>query len=155
MKSKMTKRREEYFSEPRYRSKVDDGAYKYGSKKNKVFDSDSEDDFGCQSDEENYGSLMERCIKVLNGKQKTNLSLLDVQYPKIHEYIIDEIKEIKEDIHDSITQLYYDQIHYRYPEMVNRSNGVHQIPLLKCCLMNQSIRVVATNEPLILDILPV
>ena len=155
--------REPYFSEPRYISKVNDGCYKYAkakksnAKKVSKYDS-SDDEFSDEFSDESHSvsnSLMEHCVKLLTGKEKTQLSLLDSQYPKIHEYIIDEIKDIKEEVFDSITQLYLDQIHFRYPEMIQQRTGVHPIPLLKCCLMNQSIRVVATHEPLVLDILPV
>ena len=128
--------RKEYFCEPRYMSKVDNG------------------DYYSYSDDDISNTLMELCVKNLTGKQKTYMSLLDSQYPKIHECIINEIEEKKENVLDSIAQLYYDQLHYRYPELVNQKSGVVKMPLLKCCLMNQSIRVVATHDPLVLDILP-
>lgn len=130
----------EYSSEPRYMSKLDDGMY------------DSECDNS--SNEAEISTLVEYCIKGLTGKQKTQLALLGNQYPKIYEFIMNEVDQKKEDVLDSITQLYYDQLHYRYPEMTYKNSGVLEIPLLKCCLMNQSIRVVSTNEPLVLNVLP-
>jgi hypothetical protein len=129
MIEKKKKNFQEYYSEPRYISKVNNGGY------------DSE--YSSDSENGDVEGLMKSCIKQLSGKQKNQLALLEHQYPKIYEYLKSDVVKKNLDVLDSIKQLYYDQIHYRYPEMIRVQRGVVEIPLLKCCLMNQSIRVEA------------
>ena len=103
-------------------------------------------------------SLFQLSFENLTGKQKTIIcDKLQFSVPHIYEMVMKQEYQKKEIIHDSIDQLYYDQIHNRYPEYlgkyISRISSVVKTPLLKCCLKNQSIIVQETVNPLVLDYL--
>jgi len=103
-----------------------------------------------------FPSLFQLSFENLTGKQKTVIcDKFEFSMPHIYQMIMTQEFEKKEIIHDSIDQLYYDQIQNRYPEYlgkyVSRINSVVKTPLLKCCLKNQSIIVRETLNPLVLD----
>lgn len=101
----------------------------------------------------------------MTGKQKTIIcDTLKDQIPEIYEMVIEKERDNKDIINQCIEQLYYDQIQFRYPEILgshtskasNASNAsnVIKLPLLKCCLMNQSFFVEVVYN-LTLDVIPI
>lgn len=99
-------------------------------------------------------SLVFLATKALSNQEKSLLCRMNEQFPDVFNIIVelDGFKDKMEDVFDCIEDLYYNQIQNRYPDLHSKI-GVVNIPLLKCCLMNQSIWLVQTG-PLTLEIMP-
>ena len=85
-------------------------------------------------------TLVKLCVEQLSNRQKDSICALSAQYPDLFHLIVKQ--ERKKTLYlDCIRELYCNQIQYRYPEFhLQNTSGVVAIPLLKCCLKNQSIR---------------
>lgn len=100
-------------------------------------------------------TLLFLSIKALTNKQKSILCGLSEQFPNVFDIIVDldGFKDKMRNVFDCIDELYYNQIQNRYPDL-HSNVGVTNLPLIKCCLMNQSIWVVQTG-PLTIEIMPI